>query len=90
MCVCAKLFHSYPTLCDPLDCILTVSSSHGILGKNTEVGCLALLQGIFPTLELNLCLLYLLHWQAGSLPLVPPGKPQYKKRLFINQIDSLL
>ena len=34
--------------------------------------------------------LYLLHWQAGSLPLVPPGKPQYKKRLFINQIDSLL
>ena len=24
---------------------------------------------------LNLCLLCLLHWQAGSLPLVPPGKP---------------
>ena len=23
----------------------------------------------------NLCLLYLLHWQAGSLPLVPLGKP---------------
>ena len=23
----------------------------------------------------NLCLLCLLHWQAGSLPLVPPGKP---------------
>ena len=22
----------------------------------------------------NLCLLHLLHWQAGSLPLVPPGK----------------
>ena len=90
MCMYAKLFHSCLTLCDPLDCILTVSSVHGILGKNTEVGCLALLQGIFPTLELNLCLLYLLHWQAGSLPLVPPGKPQYKKRLFINQIGSLL
>ena len=24
---------------------------------------------------LNLCLLCLLHWQARSLPLVPPGKP---------------
>ena len=35
----------------------------------------ALFQGIFPTQESNLCLLHLLHWQAGSLPLVPPGKP---------------
>ena len=24
---------------------------------------------------LNSCLLHLLHWQMGSLPLVPPGKP---------------
>ena len=49
MCMYAKSFHSCLTLCDPLDCILTVSSVHGILGKNTEVGCLPLLQGIFPT-----------------------------------------
>ena len=32
-------------------------------------------QGIFPTQGLNLCLLCLLLWQAGSLPLAPPGKP---------------
>ena len=44
-------------------------------GKNTGIGCHALLQGIFPTQGLNSCLLYLLHWQAGSLPLTPPGKP---------------
>ena len=44
-------------------------------GKNTGVGCHALLQGIFPTQGLNLHLLCLLHGQAGSLPLVPPGKP---------------
>ena len=44
-------------------------------GKNTGGGCHALLQGIFPTQGLNLCLLCLLHWQAGSLPLAPPGKP---------------
>ena len=40
-------------------------------GKNTGVGCRFLLQGIFPTQELNLHLLYLLHWQADSLPLCP-------------------
>ena len=45
------------------------------LGKNSEVGCHALLQAIFPTQGLNPHLLYLLHWQVGSLTLVPPGKP---------------
>ena len=42
-------------------------------GKNTGVGSHALLQGIFPTQGSNSSLL--LHWQAGSLPLAPPGKP---------------
>ena len=36
------------------------------------MGCHALLQGIFPTQGSNSHLLGLLHWQAGSLPLVPP------------------
>ena len=39
------------------------------------MGCHFLLQGIFPTQGSNLRLLCLLHWQAASLPLVPPGKP---------------
>ena len=43
-------------------------------GKDTGVGCHALLQGIFLTQGLNPCLLCLLHWQVGSLPLTP-GKP---------------
>ena len=47
------------------------------LGKNTKVRCCALLQGIFPTQGLNPHLLHLLHWQAGSLRLVSPGKPMY-------------
>ena len=33
------------------------------------------LQRIFPTQGSNSHLLCLLHWQAGSLPLAPPGKP---------------
>ena len=38
------------TLCNPVDCSLPGSSVHGDSpGKNTVVGCLALLQGIFPT-----------------------------------------
>ena len=44
-------------------------------GKNTRVGCHALLQGIFPTQRSNP---HLLLWQMGSLPIVPTGKsPTY-------------
>ena len=43
-------------------------------GKNTGVGCHFLLQGIFPTQELNPHLLGLWPWQADSLPLVPSVK----------------
>ena len=43
-------------------------------GKNTGMGCHFLLQGIFPTYRSNPHLLHHLHWQADSLPLVPPGK----------------
>ena len=47
-------------------------------GKNTGVACHALLQGIFLTQGSNPCLLCLLHWQVGSLPLALPGKPKNK------------
>ena len=47
--------------------------------KNTGVGCCAFLQGLFLTQGWNLSLLYLQHWQAGSLPLAPPGKPPNHK-----------
>jgi len=46
-------------------------------GKNTAVGCHFLLQGIFLTQGSNLCLLRLLNWQVGCLPLVTTGKPMY-------------
>ena len=47
--------------------------------KNTGVGCHSLIQGIFSTQGSNPHLLCVLHWQAGSLPLAPPGKPSYWK-----------
>ena len=47
------------------DCSPSSSSVHG---------CRNLLQEIFPTQRSNLCLLSLLHWQVGCLPLAPSGK----------------
>ena len=55
------------TLCDPMDTRLLCPWD--CPGKNTGVGCYALLQGIFPTQEMNSHLLCPLHWQVGSLPL---------------------
>ena len=49
------------------------------LGKNTGVACHFLLQGIFPDPRLNLHLLCLLHWQVGSLPLVPPEELKWSQ-----------
>ena len=76
VCVHAKSFQSCPIHCDPMDCHPPGSSVHGgFPGKNAGVGCCALLQGIFLIQGSNLSLLLLLHWQVGSLPLVPPVKP---------------
>ena len=47
--------------------------------KNTGVGYHFLLQVVFPTQGSNSHLLRLLRWQAGSLSLVPPGKPKLIK-----------
>ena len=53
MCV-SLVAQSCPTLCDLMDCSPLDSSVHGDSpSKNTGVGCHALLQGTFPTQELN-------------------------------------
>ena len=54
VCCVYLVAQSHPTLCDPMDGGLPDSSVHGDSpGKNTGVGCHALLQGIFPTQGLN-------------------------------------
>ena len=65
----AKPLQSCPTVCNPMDRSSPSSSVHHSPGKNTGVSCHVLLQGIFLTQGLNLCLLHLLHLQVGSLPL---------------------
>ena len=66
----AESLQSCLILCDPMDCSPPDSSVCGNSpGKNSGVGCHALLQRIFPTQKMNLHLLRLLHWLVGSLPL---------------------
>ena len=74
---CAQSF-SCVRLCDPMDCSPPGSSVCGDSpGKNTGVGCHALLQGIFPTQESNTGLP---HCRWILLPTEPLGKqtPQAK------------
>ena len=74
MCCCTvQSLQSCPTLCDPNDHRMQGSSVHVILQARILKN--ALLQGIFLTQRSNSCVLSLLHWQAGSLPLVTTGKP---------------
>ena len=57
-------------------------------GKNTGVGFHSPLQGIFPTQGLNMCLLCPLHWQGGSLPLMPHGKPSTYYEYTFNSLKT--
>ena len=68
---------------EAMDPITSVHGPHDLLGpwdspgKNTGVGCHALLQGIFPAQGSNP---HLLHWQADSLPpshLESPPPPRW-------------
>ena len=73
----AKQLQSCPTLCDRMDCILPGSPVHGDSpGKNTQVGSLSLLQGVFLTQGLNPSLLhcrqilYHLNYQGSPITLL--------------------
>ena len=59
-------------------------------GKYTGVGCHALFQGIFLTQGWNPLLLFLLHWQPGSLPLAPPGKPYPNAAVTVSPVPRAL
>ena len=78
-CMCVFQVTSAVSLCNPMDCSPPGSSVHGILQEEYRSGlsCPPLRDlpdpGIEPT---SLCLL---HWQAGSLPLVPTGKPRIER-----------
>ena len=68
---CVPLFATLWTVAPRLLC------PWGSPGKNTGVGSHTLFQRIIPTQGSNPCLLHLLHWQVGSLPLESPEKPSF-------------
>ena len=71
---CAQLLQSCSTLCDLMDCSPSGSSVYGDSpGKNTGVGCHALLEGICPTQGSNPGLP---HCRQILLPTEPPRKPK--------------
>ena len=75
-CVLSHLSHVH--LCATLWTIANqVPLSMGLLRQKYQGGCHFLLQGIFLPQGSNLPPLCLLNWQAGSFPLVPPGKPPH-------------
>ena len=65
------------TLRDSMGCSPPGPPSMGFSGQEHWSGCHVPLQGIFLTQGWNPRLLRLLHWQAGSSPLAPPGKSRW-------------
>ena len=75
----ATLIQSCLTLCDPMDYSPSGSSVHGIpQARILELVAISFSRG---SSQSNSHLLCLLHWQAGSLLLAPPGKPLKHKIL---------
>ena len=93
VCVCT-LTQPCPTLCGPVDCSLPDSSVHGIFQERIlEWVAISSSRVIFLTQGSKLSLLYLLHCQVDSLPLVPPGKPVHVfvyVNIYIRSLYSLL
>ena len=69
------LLFATPWICSPQAPLSPLSMGFSRQEYWNGLGCRFLLQEIFPTQGPNLRLLPLLHWQADSLPLGPPGKP---------------
>ena len=82
LCVCAKSLQFCDSLCDPTVCSLPGSSVHGILqARILELAAMPSSRGSSPPRD-QTHVLRLLHWQGGSLPLVPPGKPRCHVRRY--------
>ena len=91
----AKSLQLCPTLCDPVDSSPPGSSVHGILqARILEWVAMPSSKGSSQPRD-QICISYVkLHWQAGSLPLAPPGKlwkgSSTSPKLSIDSLGSLL
>ena len=90
-CMCAKLLQLCPILWDPMDCSPPGSLSMGFSRQEYWSGLPCLPPRDLPDPGLKpslLCLLCLLHWQTGSLPIAPPEKPMIPWGSYIHNMNS--
>ena len=74
---CSKSLWLCPTLSDPMDCSPPGSSAHGILqSRILEWVVISFSRGSSPPRDRTQVSHVYPHWQVGSLPLAPPGKPR--------------
>ena len=90
-----KSLHLCLTLCDPVDCSPPGSSVHEILqARVLQWVAMPSSRGSSRPGDRTRIFLHLLHWQAGSLPLVPPGKScasckEHAKTVFLGNKNVL-
>ena len=73
--LCATSLQSFLTLCSPMDCSPFGCSVHGILqARILKWVAMPFSRGSFQPRDQTHIFLCILHWQAGSLTLEPPGK----------------
>ena len=77
VCVCARTCAVSLVVCISMDHSLPGSSVRGILQTRILEWVAMPCSGIVPPQGSSPHLSCLLHWQTGSLPLVPPGKPHH-------------
>ena len=78
VCAVRSVPQSCPTLHKPIDHSQPGSSAHGLFQVRVlQWVAVSYSRGVFLTWRLNPHLLWLLHWQADSLWLAPPGKPLF-------------
>ena len=89
VCVCVKSFQLCLTLCDPTDCTHQAPLSLGFSRQEYWSGLPCPPPGDLPDQGSNPYLLHLLHWQAGSSALAPPGKPSLWCISFLISLPSM-
>ena len=90
---CVPSHFSHVRLCNPMDCSPPGSYVHGILQARMEWIAMPSTRGSSWPRNWK-CLLCLLHWQAGFLPLATPGKSQghftpAQTEVLLNIIDPI-
>ena len=86
----SEVVQSCPILCDCMDCNLPGSSVHGIFqARILEWVAMSSSRGSSQPRDRTNISLSLLHWQARSLPLEPPGMPPFNEFCSVQSLSHV-